>query len=114
MTSTKIKEQFDEYLPLLSSKQQALVLELVKSFLNIDADDKRISNKQYNKELAEAVDRVEDGNFVAHEETKKELSKLKPMSISNLHEMIDQAKQDHDAGRVISHEELKKKVKTWR
>ena len=39
---------------------------------------------------------------------------LKPMSINEFHEMIDQAKQDSDAGRVISHEELKKKVKTWK
>jgi len=114
MTSPSIKKQFDEYLPLLSNKQQALVLELVKCLLNIDADDKRTSRKQYNKELAEAVDRVEDGNFVTHEDTMKELSKLKPMSISDFHKMIDLAKQDHDAGRVISHEDLKKKVKTWK
>ena len=39
---------------------------------------------------------------------------LKPMSINEFHEMIDQAKQDSEAGKVISHEELKKKVKTWK
>jgi len=114
MTSKTFKKQFEEYLPLLSSKQQALVLDMVKSILNIDKDEKHISHKQYNKEIAEAVDRVEDGNFVAHEAAIEELSKVKPMSISKFHEMIDQAKQDHDAGRVISQEELKKKVKTWR
>jgi len=114
MTSPSIKKQFDEYLPLLSNKQQALVLDMVKSLLNIDNDVKRITRKQYNKELAEAVDRVEDGNFVTQEETKKELSKLEPMSMSSFKKMIDLAKQDHDAGRVISHEDLKKKVKTWK
>ena len=114
MTSPSIKKQFDEYLPLLSSKQQALVLELVKSLLNIDADDKRTSRKQYNKELAESVSRVEDGGFVTQEETKKELSKLEPMSMNSFLKMIDLAKQDHDAGRVISHEDLKKRVKTWK
>jgi predicted transcriptional regulator len=114
MTSTSLKKQLDEYLPLLSSKQQALVLELVKSFLNIDTDDKRIIRKKYNKEIDEAVDRVEDGSFVTQEETKKELSKLEPMSMSSFKKMIDQAKQDHDAGRVVSHEDLKKKVKTWK
>ena len=36
------------------------------------------------------------------------------MSINEFHEMIDQAKQDSEAGRVIAHEELKKKVKTWK
>lgn len=39
---------------------------------------------------------------------------LKPMSLNDFHEMIDQAKRDSDAGRVISHQELKKKVKTWK
>lgn len=39
---------------------------------------------------------------------------LKPMSLNDFHEMIDQAKKDSDAGRVISHQELKKKIKTWK
>ena len=39
---------------------------------------------------------------------------LKPMSVNEFHEMIDQAKQDSEDGRVISQQELKKKVKTWR
>ena len=48
---------------------------------------------------------------------KKKISherKLIPMSINEFHDMIDQAKQDSESGRVISHEELKKKVKTWK
>lgn len=39
---------------------------------------------------------------------------LKPMSLNDFHEMIDQAKKDSEAGRVISHQELKKKIKTWK
>jgi hypothetical protein len=39
---------------------------------------------------------------------------LKPMSLNEFHQMIDQAKQDSETGRVISHEELTKKVKTWK
>lgn len=39
---------------------------------------------------------------------------LKPMSLNDFHEMIDQAKRDSEAGRVISHQELKNKVKTWK
>ena len=75
MTSTSIKKQFDGYLPLLTTKQQTLVLEMVKSFLNIDSDVKRITRKQYNQEIDEAVNRVEDGNFVTHADALKELSK---------------------------------------
>jgi hypothetical protein len=75
MTSTSIKKQFDGYLPLLTTKQQTLVLEMVKSFLNVDTEMKRITRKQYNREIDEAVDRVEDGSFVTHEDALKELSK---------------------------------------
>ncbi|MDX2174003.1 MAG: hypothetical protein SFY56_12845 [Bacteroidota bacterium] len=75
MTATAIKKQFDGYLPLLTSKQQVLVLEMVKSFLNIDKETKRISKKQYNKEIDEAVARIEKGNLVTHKDAIKELSK---------------------------------------
>jgi len=75
MTTTAIKKQVDDYLPLLSPKQQTLVLEMIKSFLNVDNDTKRISNKQYNKELNDAVSRIENGNSVSHKDALKELSK---------------------------------------
>jgi len=74
MTSTTIKKQLDKYLPLLSDKQQSLLLEMAKSFLNVDQETKRITRKQYNKEITEAVDRVEEGNFVSHDDALKELS----------------------------------------
>jgi vacuolar-type H+-ATPase subunit D/Vma8 len=75
MTTTAIKKQVDDYLPLLSARQQALVLEMIKSFLDVDSDTKRLTRKQYNKELDEAVTRVENGNFVSHKDAVKELSK---------------------------------------
>jgi vacuolar-type H+-ATPase subunit D/Vma8 len=74
MTTTAIKKQVDDYLPLLSARQQALVLEMIKSFLDVDSDTKRLTRKQYNKELDEAVTRVENGNFVSHKDAVKELS----------------------------------------
>jgi len=39
---------------------------------------------------------------------------LKPMSMNEFDEMIDQAKKDSDADRVITHQDLKKKVRTWK
>ena len=36
---------------------------------------KRISKKQYNKEIDEAVARIEKGHFVTHEDALKELAK---------------------------------------
>jgi hypothetical protein len=75
MTSTAIKKQVDSYLPLLTSKQQNLVLEMIKTFLNVDSDNKRITKKQYNKEINDAVTRIENGESVSHNDALKELSK---------------------------------------
>ena len=75
MTATAIKKQVDNYLPLLSAKQQTLILEMIKSFLNVDKDTKRITRKQYNKEINDAVTQIEKGNFVSHKDALKELSK---------------------------------------
>jgi hypothetical protein len=75
MTSTAIKKQVDSYLPLLTSKQQNLVLEMIKTFLNVDSDTKRITKKQYNKEINDAVARIEKGESVSHVDVLKELSK---------------------------------------
>lgn len=75
MTTSAIRKQVDSYLPLLSARQQSLVLEMIKSFLNVDNDTKRITRKQYNKALDEAVARVENGNFVSHKDAAKALSK---------------------------------------
>jgi hypothetical protein len=75
MSTAAIKKQVDDYLPLLSTKQQTLVLEMIKSFLNLDNETKRISKKQYNKEIDEAVERIDNGDFVSHKDALKELSK---------------------------------------
>lgn len=75
MTARAIKKQVDIYLPLLSAKQQNLILEMIKSFLNVDKDHKRISRKQYNKEINDAVARIEKGNSVTHKDALNDLSK---------------------------------------
>ena len=75
MTTTAITKQVDDYLPMLSFKQQNLVLEMIKSFLNVDNDTKRISIKQYNKEIDDAVQRIEKGISVSEYDALKEISK---------------------------------------
>ena len=71
--------------------------------------------------LIEEFLRISDESLIARLESfikqeKKDIHErsLKPMSLNEFHEMIDQAKLDSDAGRVISHQDLKKKVKTWK
>ncbi len=75
MPTATIKKQFDTYLPLLTESQQTLLLDMVKNFLNVDASAKHISKKQYNKELDEAVARIEGREFVTHEAAMAELVK---------------------------------------
>ena len=53
-------------------------------------------------------------SFIKQEKKVSHERNLKPMSLNEFHEMIDQAKRDSDSGQVISHQELKKKVKTWK
>ena len=53
-------------------------------------------------------------SFIKQEKKLSHERNLKPMSLNEFHEMIDQAKLDSDVGRVISQQELEKKVKTWK
>ena len=75
MTTKAIKKQVEDYLPMLSTKQQVLVLEMIKSLLHVDNENKRITRKQYNKELDEAVERIEKGTSISHKDVLKEIAK---------------------------------------
>lgn len=52
--------------------------------------------------------------FIKQEKKVSHEKNLKPMSLNDFHEMIDKAKSESDTGQVISHQELKKKVRTWK
>lgn len=75
MTSVAIKKQLNNYIPLLTNKQQALLLEMVKNILQVDNSEKRISVKQYNKEIAEAEKQILAGNFTTQSDLEKESDK---------------------------------------
>ncbi|MHC1703759.1 MAG: hypothetical protein AB9846_07615 [Tenuifilaceae bacterium] len=77
---------------------QARKLVLIEEFLRI-SDESLITKLE---------------SFIKQEKKVSHERNLKPMSLNEFHETIDQAKRDSDAGRVISHLELKKKVKTWK
>jgi hypothetical protein len=77
---------------------QARKLNLIEEFLRI-SDESLITKLE---------------SFIKQEKKVSHERNLKPMSLNELHEMMDQAKHESDAGRVISHQELKKKVKTWK
>jgi len=77
---------------------QARKLILIEEFL-------RISDESLIEKL-ESLIRQE--KKASHEKS------LKPMSMNEFNEMIDQSIQDSEAGRVISHQDLIKKIKSWK
>ena len=46
MTALAIKKKLDEYLPILTIKQQELLFEMVITILKVEPNSKRISIKQ--------------------------------------------------------------------
>ncbi len=77
---------------------QARKLLLIEEFLRI-SDERLIAKLE---------------SFIRQENRQTRERELGPMSLNEFHEMIGQAKQDSDNGRIISHQELKKKVRTWK
>jgi hypothetical protein len=76
MTTSAIKKQVDNYLPLLPKGQQSLVLEVIKSLFDEVSSFDRIDKTQYNKEIDAAVARMDAGDFISHEHALDELSNL--------------------------------------
>ena len=77
MTAITIKKKLDEYLPLLTIKQQELLLEMVITILKVEPNAKRISVKQYNKELAKSEKSISKGDFISQKELEKKVKKWK-------------------------------------
>lgn len=73
-------------------------LKLIEEFL-------RISDEQVLDKL-EAIIRTES--------LKKYSEDVKPLSLNELHKMVEEAKLDYQHGRVTTHDDLKKEVLTWK
>lgn len=68
MSVASIKKELNTYLPLLSTNQQELVLAIVKSILQVDSNEERISIEQYNAEIEFALSEVKKGKSISHKE----------------------------------------------
>ncbi len=71
--------------------------------------------------LIEEFIRINDEEFISKlellikAEKKRLIDKEKqPMSLDEFYKMIDQAKQDSENGRVIPHQDLEEKIKSWK
>ncbi len=67
-----LKHEILEYWPLLDSDEQKSILGVVKSFLKLKNNTKRISTAQYTQELDDAIARIENGEFTTHDDVIKE------------------------------------------
>lgn len=65
---TSFDRELIGYFTLLDEKQKETILAMIKSFI----EPQRITIEQYNKEIDEANERIEKGEFITVEELKKE------------------------------------------
>ena len=70
-----LQDDINVYYSLLSPDQKASVLTLIKTFVGKNQAAKKISKKQYNKEIAAAEKRIKEGNFVSEKDAKLQISK---------------------------------------
>ena len=68
MSNAVVRKELNTYLPLLSARQQLLVLDMIKSILQVDVKEKRISTEQYNNEIELALKEVKQGKSSSHAE----------------------------------------------
>ncbi len=74
-TVINIDEELKECIAQLDTSQKKSILELIKSFLKTDKEIQPQTIEEYNKELEEAVKRIEAGEYYTHEEVKEMLQK---------------------------------------
>jgi hypothetical protein len=75
MASSAIDKELIRYFTLLDTKQKETLLAMIKSFLKpaSSVSTERTTIEQYNKELDEAIDRINRGEFTTFEELEKEI-----------------------------------------
>lgn len=77
---------------------QTRKLSLIEEFLKINDE--------------EFISKVE--SLIKEEKNKRYESRQSPMTMDEFRGMIDEAKRDIEEGRVISHQDLKRKIQTWK
>jgi hypothetical protein len=67
-------QRIKNYVPILDSDERQSLPGVIKSFLKLKEAPKpqRLTIEQYNKELDEAVARIDAGRFVTHDEAEKQ------------------------------------------
>jgi len=80
MATISLDKQIEDYLPFLGKEEKQSLLSVIKSFMKLKETDipqphgQRPTIEQYNKEIDEAMARVNNGEFYTQEEV-EEMSK---------------------------------------
>ena len=64
-----------KYWRSLSESQKKSIISMIKSFIQPSAKKGRVSIKQYNKEIDEAMERMNAGEFISHQKAVDEMKK---------------------------------------
>jgi hypothetical protein len=70
-----LDKELDKYWELLDTGQKKSIISMIKSFLHPSENNERISIEQYNKEINEAMARIDEGKFTTQKELEKESKK---------------------------------------
>jgi len=68
-----LDKQIQDYLPLLGNEEKKSLISVIKSFLNLKKHNEVIDIAEYNRELDEADAAYEKGDYITHEEMKKQI-----------------------------------------
>lgn len=69
-----LDKQITDYLPLLGKEEKKTLLSVIKSFMHLKSESKRISIEQYNKEIEASEEEYEEGNYISQAAFKKEIA----------------------------------------
>lgn len=69
MGATPLENELMQYWPQLSIVQQESILSVIRSMIQ---PDERVGVEQYNKEIDDAMRRIDEGRFITQEDLEKE------------------------------------------
>jgi len=74
MATGALDFEIQNSLPLLGNEEKQSLLSVIRSFLNLKKDTTNtIDLAQYNKDIDEAMARIDKGEFTTHEDLLKEI-----------------------------------------
>ncbi len=71
MAAPSLETEFNKYWLMLTSVEKESLLTVAKNYVHLKDENGQVNIEQYNKEIDEAVARVEAGEFYTQEEVEQ-------------------------------------------